>query len=108
MKTHWQVEIEATLGQLGAEIEQRRAISATDQVADGMHYAVRELTKRVEDLTAPGRFLTPAQWGAAQPRRVDEQTVRRYIQRGELEHTQGPRGYLIPAGAMRHQLRKVG
>jgi len=61
MKTHWQVEIETTLEQLAHQVEQRRTVSPTDPVADGMHFAVREIAQRVHELTAPGRFLTPAQ-----------------------------------------------
>lgn len=108
MKTYWQTDIERGLELLAGQVEARKAISAHDPVADGIEYARREIARRVEELTAPGRFLSPAEWGASQPKRVDEQTVRRYIQRGELEFTNGARGYLIPAGAVRRQLRKVG
>lgn len=108
MKTFWQTDLEHTLDLLTNEVERRKAVSVNDPVADGIHYACREIGQRVRELTAPGRFLTPAEWGAAQPKPVDEQTVRRYIQRGELEAMHGPRGSLIPAGAVRHLLRKVG
>lgn len=108
MKTFWQSALEHRLDALTNEVESRKAVSVNDQVADGIHYACREIGQLVRELTAPGRFLTPAQWGASQPRKVDEQTVRRWIQRGELDAMQGARGYEIPAGAVRRQLRKVG
>lgn len=108
MKTFWQSDLEHALDLLTNEVERRKAVSANDPVADGINYACREIGQRVRDLTAPGRFLTPAEWGASQPERPSEQTVRRYIQRGELESMQGAKGFLIPAGAVRRVLRKVG
>lgn len=109
MKPRWQVELEEGARQLEAEVSRRRTMSVTDPVADGISYAVSEFRARMGTLLAPGRELTPAQWGAEQDPPVVEQTVRNWMKHGEIEYREGPRGALILATAVRQKrLRERG
>lgn len=100
-KTIWEIEIEKTCELMEADIASRKAVSQADAVADGISFAVRAVRGTLQRIGAPGRMLSPALWGAQQASPVDEQTVRRYIKRGELEARQGARGWEIPVGAQR-------
>lgn len=100
-KTIWERELEKTCVELESDVDARKTVSQADAVADGIAFAVRKMRTALEQIGAPGRFLSPALWGAQQASPVDEQTVRRYIKRGELEARQGARGWEIPVGAQR-------
>ena len=101
MKSRWEAEITAGVAQLEADAKARKAISATDPVADGIAYAASEFKKRLESLTSPGRELTPAEWAAEQDPPVTEQSARNWIRRGELAARETSTGYLIIAGTQR-------
>lgn len=105
-KTIWEREIEKACETLESDVSARKAVSQADAVADGISFAVRAVRSALERIGAPGRMLSPALWGAQQASPVDEQTVRRYIKRGELEARQGARGWEIPVGAQR--VRRYG
>ncbi len=109
-KTIWERELEKTCETLESDVAARKTVSQADAVADGIQFAVRAVRSALERIGAPGRMLSPALWGAQQASPVDEQTVRRYIKRGELEARQGARGFEIPVGAQRirqHEARST-
>lgn len=101
VKPRWLQEIESGLTQLDDEVRRRRNVSTVDPVADGIAYAASELKTRVGTLIAPGRELTPAEWGAEQDPPVVEQTVRNWIKAGELEARMTSHGYRVLATAVR-------
>lgn len=107
VKPRWLQEIDSGLTQLDDEVRRRRDVSTVDPVADGIAYAVSELKTRVGTLTAPGRELTPAEWGAEQDPPVVEQTVRNWIKAGELEARTSPHGYRVLATAVRMKKESV-
>ncbi len=106
MKPRWRQEIDGGIEQLDEEVSRRRRISNVDPVADGIAYAVAEMKTRVATVSAPGRELSPSEWGAEQDPPVVEQTVRNWIRAGELEARVGPRGFLILASAERRAKAK--
>ena len=97
----WQSHFEAEASKLEAEVQHRREIAEHDNVAAGIEWAAKRLRRAIEQLSNEHALLTPAQWGASQAKRVPEQTVRRWARQGELPFTEGARGILIPAGAVR-------
>ncbi len=106
MKSRWQSEIEKGVEQLDDEVRRRKGVSTVDPVADGIAYATSEIKTRLRELMAPGRELSPAEWGAEQDPPVTEQAVRNWIRAGALDARPGPRGSLILAGATRRRAEK--
>lgn len=102
----WRAHFEAEAEKLEAEVHHRREVTAHDPVAAGIEWAAKRLRRAIVQLDNEHQFLTPAQWGAMQPKRVPEQTVRRWIRNGELASVPGARGSLVPRGAQR--LRRIG
>ncbi|GAB1345053.1 hypothetical protein [Gemmatimonas sp.] len=102
----WKAHFETEADKLETEVEHRREVTAHDPVAAGIEWAAKRLRRAIDQLDNELQFLTPAQWGAMQPKRIPEQTVRRWIRNGELESIPGPRGSLVPRGALR--VRRVG
>lgn len=100
-KPLWESHFEAEAEKLEAEVQHRREIAEHDNVAAGIEWAAKRLRRAIGELANAHALLTPAQWGAMQPKRVPEQTVRRWARNGELPWTDGARGILIPAGAKR-------
>jgi hypothetical protein len=97
----WKSHFEAEATKLEQEVGHRREIAEHDPVAAGIEWAARRLRAAIAVLDNDMQFLTPAQWGAMQPKRIPEQTVRRWIRHGELEAIEGARGSLVPRGAKR-------
>lgn len=101
MKPAWLTELERGMTALMDEVKRRREVTPVDAVADGIVYSLKEFKERIRVVTAPGRELTPAEWASEQDPPVTEQAARKWIHLGELEARQGPRGWLIQAGAKR-------
>jgi hypothetical protein len=102
-KPLWQAHFESEASKLEAEVQHRREIAEHDNVAAGIEWAAKRLRRAIEALDNDHQLLTPAQWGAMQPKRIPEQTVRRWIRNGELEAVDGARGKLVPKAAVRRR-----
>lgn len=88
------------------EVSRRRQFSRTDPVADALDYAASELTGEIERLERDLHYLSPEQY--AELKGVSSQTIRNWINAGELEAVRDGRGrWLIPATAERKRKEEM-
>lgn len=86
------------------EAQRRRAISASDAVADTLDYCAGELASRLRSLAAASEYETVEE--VARREGVTPQTVREWCRTQQLPAEHGPKGYRIPKGAAR--VRRAG
>jgi hypothetical protein len=82
-----------------AEAARRRQLTAVDPAADVLEHCAAELALQVADLEAGLATLTV--YDMARIERVQPQTVRNWIRRGELAAVKTADGYAIPRTARR-------
>lgn len=83
------------------EAKKRRAISATDPVADTLEYCAGELAARLQEAEQTTQGLTVEEYARLDHVRVTPQTVRTWIRRGQLAAIDTPTGYRIARDAKR-------
>jgi hypothetical protein len=89
------------------EAARRRAMTSVDPGADTLTFCAAELGKKLDELDQANYWLTPEQYGELH--RVTDQTVRNWIERGELpDAVAGPKGWKIPRTAQRIRARRAG
>lgn len=88
------------------EVARRRKVTKTDPVADTLEYTASELNEQLERLKEDYRMLTPEQYAELKGGGVTAQTIRNWINAGELEAHKGPHGWLIPLAAERRRKKE--
>ncbi len=81
------------------EAKRRRAMSRHDPIPEILDYCAAELVEKLKPFDDPTTLLTVDAYAELHDR--TPQTVRNWINRGELEAREGPRGWLIPRSAVR-------
>jgi len=76
------------------EVENRRAITAVDPIADDAAYRARQLAERLDSIEAATKMMTPAQFAALH--RTTSQTVTAWCRTAKIKCTPNGRSYLIP------------
>ena len=105
MKSVWQREMERAAASYRKDAESRRRLSRHDPVADTLDYIAADLEERANRLADPTSTRTVEEYAAEHGK--SPQTIRNWINAGELEATDGPKGFQIPAGALRQRKRHV-
>lgn len=89
-----------------AECAHRRRVSKVDAVADALDWCARELLDRLREVDGPGTVRTVEQYSSDHG--VTDQTVRRWIRRGELDAVRTPHGWRIARAAVRCRKSRRG
>lgn len=100
-RPRWVLALEEEAAELRQIAQGRRTFGMADTVADALDVVAGRLETRLRALQEPTRLLTCEEWGAEQEPSVSGKTVRRWCQRGELDHDETPSGIRIPVGAVR-------